>query len=297
MLAALVTLDGANDSNNDQDAGRKAFLNAPKLENHHLALEAFAAENPTAPAAVWTDAGLIALASRKSGSPESRQMSLKAIDAAWSSPERRTNLIKAAAQSRSHALDARILTALADSDKNVASAAQSAASTLKLDPNKRDTTPKIGTLTPAKALAAVIKAKGDASLGEQIFTRATCIACHTVSQDEAQRGPYLGNIAQTYQRPDLATSILDPNKTIAQGFASNVVTARDGSVVMGFVTDEAGDTVTLRDITAKEHQFKKSDIIKRDTVPTSLMPPALMNNFTVHEMASLLDYLESLSKK
>ena len=66
---------------------------------------------------------------------------------------------------------------------------------------------------------------------------------------------------------------------------------------MGFVTDEAGDSVTLRDIAAQEHTFNKADIAKRDTVPTSLMPPGLMLNFTVYEMASLLDYLEALAKK
>jgi len=296
MLAALVHLSNASDANKDLQVARKAFLSAPKLENHHLALESFGAANPDAPATLWTDAGLIALASRKSGSPESRQMSLAAIDAAWPDTGRRTSLIKAAASSRSHTLDARILKALDDPDPQVAAAAKQAAKTLKLDRSKRDKTPRIGSLPPAKALAQVIKAKGDAALGEQIFTRATCVACHTVSQDEPQKGPYLGNIAQTYKRPDLATSILEPNKSIAQGFASNVITAKDGKVVMGFVTDEAGDSVTVRDIAAQEHKFNKADIAKRDTVPTSLMPPGLMGNFTVHEMASLLDYLESLSK-
>ena len=66
---------------------------------------------------------------------------------------------------------------------------------------------------------------------------------------------------------------------------------------MGFVTDESGDSVTIRDIASVEHQFKKSDIVRRDTMPTSLMPAGLMQNFTVHEFASLLDYLEALVKK
>ena len=95
----------------------------------------------------------------------------------------------------------------------------------------------------------------------------------------------------------MATAIIDPNKTIAQGFATNVISANDGTMVMGFVTDEAGDSVTVRDIAAKEHTFKKSDIKKRDTIPTSMMPPGLMNNFTVRDLASLLDYLEKLAKK
>ena len=66
---------------------------------------------------------------------------------------------------------------------------------------------------------------------------------------------------------------------------------------MGFVTDEAGDSVTVRDIAANEHTFKKADIAKRDTIPTSMMPPGLLSALTVYEAASLLDYLEALAKK
>ncbi len=66
---------------------------------------------------------------------------------------------------------------------------------------------------------------------------------------------------------------------------------------MGFITKESGDEVSIRDVTANEHIVKKAQIKERTTLPTSIMPPALMNNFSVKEMASLLDYLESLAKK
>ncbi|MGY8639667.1 MAG: c-type cytochrome, partial [Verrucomicrobiales bacterium] len=154
------------------------------------------------------------------------------------------------------------------------------------------------TLDPAKALAAVIKHKGEVAVGEAIFARATCVACHTVSQDEPQKGPYLGNIFETYKRPELAEAILNPNKTIAQGFATNLIVLKDGKTqMMGFVTDEQADQVTVRDIASKEHNFKKADIEKREELPMSMMPPGLMMNSSVHEFASLLDYLERLSTK
>ena len=41
------------------------------------------------------------------------------------------------------------------------------------------------------------------------------------SADQPPKGPYLGNIAQTYKRPELAQNILEPSKTIAQGFAKS----------------------------------------------------------------------------
>jgi putative heme-binding domain-containing protein len=286
------------DAEKHLDEAAKAFLEAPKLENHHLALEKTAAEKPSTPEGLWANAAVLALASRTGGSPESRELSKKALDAAWNVPAQKAVLIAAAVKTKNRTLDDRILVAAKDLDPAVAKAAQSAIKDLKLQAKGEDKTPKIGTLAPDKALAAVLAHQGgDVALGEAVYARATCVACHTVNQSEKPKGPYLGNIVETYQRPDLALNILDPNKTIAQGFASNLITMKDGTSLMGFVTDEQGEQVTLRDIASQEHTFKKADIAKRETLPMSLMPPGLMANFTVHEMASLLDYLASLVKK
>ena len=296
-IQALVSLAKAKGFGKDQSAARGYFLNAPKLENHHLVLEKLAAEKPTTPEGHWASMAVLQLASRKGGSPESREMSLKAIGHAWSDPAQKLALIKAATELRNPVINERIAIALSNPDPAIAKAAKAAAGRLKIQAPGKDKTPKIATLKPAAAIVAVTKHKGDAALGQAIFTRATCNACHTVSQDEAQKGPYLGNIAETYRRNELAESILEPNKTIAQGFATNLFNLKDDKAIIGFVTDESGDTVSLRDITSAEHTFKKADIKSRSTLPTSLMPPGLMAGFTVHEMASLLDYMEALVKK
>jgi len=296
-LTALTTLDQAKGFGKDQAAARDAFLNAPKLENHHLILEKIAAEQPDTPEGHWASMAVLQLASRKGGSPESREMSLKAIDGAWADPQQRLALIKAATDLRNPVINDRIAVALSDPDATVAKAAQAAANRLKIQAPGEDKTPKIATLKIPEAIAQVTRHKGDVALGQAVFARATCNACHTVSQAEAQKGPYLGNITETYRRKELAESILDPNKSIAQGFATNVFSLKDGKGFAGFVTDESGDSVTIRDIASAEHSFKKSEIKDRGTLPTSLMPPGLMSGFTVHEMASLLDYLEALAQK
>jgi putative heme-binding domain-containing protein len=115
--------------------------------------------------------------------------------------------------------------------------------------------------------------------------------------DEPQKGPFLGTIAQTYTRADLAMNIIDPGKTIAQGFATEMFTLKDGTAQMGFVTFESADEVKVRNIAAQEFTYKTGDIAKREKLPNSLMPPGLVNSLTLREFASLLDYLESLSKK
>jgi putative heme-binding domain-containing protein len=295
-LNALVTLDAQKNSGKEQDAGRTAFLSAPKLENVHQAFETEAAKTGT-PTADWAEAALLSLAARKTGSPEAREMSQKALDAGWADANRRLQIINAAVKTKSHSVDEKILAATTDSDANVAKAAQNAVKSLKLVAKGEDKSPKIGSLKPEEALAAVIKTKGDVAIGEQIFTKATCIACHTTKESEAQKGPYLGNIAQTYKRPDLAQNILDPNKTIAQGFASEVITLNDGTQQLGFITLESADNVKLRNVASQEFTFAVKNIKSRQKLPISIMPPGLMTNFTVREFASLLDYLESLAKK
>jgi putative heme-binding domain-containing protein len=142
-----------------------------------------------------------------------------------------------------------------------------------------------------------LKTRGEVDLGKQMFTRQSCTTCHAAGLDEPQKGPYLGNIAQTYSRSELAMNIMDPGKTIAQGFATELFTLKDGPPQMGFITFESADLVKARNIAGQEFTWKTADIVKRDKLPNSLMPPGLVNNLTVREFASLLDYLESLSKK
>ena len=166
---------------------------------------------------------------------------------------------------------------------------------LKLDPADADL-PKIETMKVEDVIAAVLKTKGDAVVGAQIFAQATCNNCHTVRKDVAQKGPYLGNIAETYKRPELAEAILNPNKTLAQGFVANHFELKDGTEVDGFVVREAADQVTVRTIAAAEMTVPVAQIVKRERQDRSLMPEGLAAGLTVGEFASLLDYLEQLSK-
>ena len=294
-LAALEPLKKLPDSGKDYDAALAAFLNAPKLENHHQLIEQIA-EKAEWPVSMYAYAALLNLANRKTGSPESIQLSQKALDIGWADAKHRKLIIDAISASKHMPSAAKVLAGLDDPDAEVKGAAERAAKVMRIQ-KIEDTSPKLASLKPEQVLGAVLKEKGDVSLGEQIFAKATCVACHTVKETEAQKGPYLGNIAQTYKRADLAENIWHPNKTIAQGFASEAVTLKDGTQQMGFITLEGAEEIKLRNIAAQEFTFKVSEIQVRQKLPISMMPPGLMMNFTVKEFASLLDYLESLAKK
>lgn len=156
---------------------------------------------------------------------------------------------------------------------------------------------KISTLSLDVAADEAVNTPGNIELGRFLFTKANCVACHTVSEDEEQKGPYLGSIAKTYKRPEIAVAILQPSKTIAQGFVTNTILTLDGELLTGFVTNERSEQVTLRDQNGKETTINKDDIDIRKTSEVSVMPTGVLNDYSVFELSSLLDYLESLSKE
>ncbi|GAA5126230.1 discoidin domain-containing protein [Luteolibacter yonseiensis] len=295
-LGAIGRLHAAKDADKPRDLAKAAFLSSQKLENHHQLLED-QAEKLDGDVSLWADAALISLSERKDGSPEARELSKKALDHGWESAKRRVQILKAVQATGSHRYDDKVREEMESKDAAIAAAAKAAGETLKLEKKGEDKTPLVSTMDNAAAIAQVMKTKGSVELGKQIFSRQSCTTCHAASLEEVQKGPFLGTIAQTYTRDVLAENIMDPGKTIAQGFATEMFTLKDGSAVMGFITLESAEQVKARDISGKEYVWKVSEIAKRDKLPNSLMPPGLVSGLTIREFASLLDYLESLSKK
>ena len=99
----------------------------------------------------------------------------------------------------------------------MALAAKKTADELRFQSDLKQSGPRIETLSAEAVIVAVVKEKGDRRLGEDLFVRLNCTKCHTVKPDEPLRGPFLGTIASTYKRRDLAESVLIPSKSIAQG--------------------------------------------------------------------------------
>jgi putative heme-binding domain-containing protein len=301
ILTAMPMVQASKTENRLGEKTRDAIFASPKLENQHQLFETLAARLDGKDS-LWADAALVKLAGRTDGSPEAREMSRKALDAGWADPKRRAQIINAAALAREQYKVALVVAAMNDTDRAVAAAAGQYFKTLKMDPDKvaasaKDAGPQIGTLKIEDVLAAVMKTKGDAAVGELLFTKQSCVNCHTTRADQPPKGPFLGNIAATYQRHDLAENILLPNKTLAQGFVAERFELKDGEESEGFVTLEAADKVVIRNVLAKEVTIPVADIARRVRLQKSIMPEGLVANLTVKEFASLLDYLEALNAK
>jgi putative membrane-bound dehydrogenase-like protein len=278
---------------------RNAFLDAPHLENHCELFVEQAGSNEGA--SLFAEEALMRLLSRGFGAPEARARAMEAIDQGWDKDaKRRRQIIAAARNTHTTVLAKKIALLTKEPEGPLTELVNQYFKTVKLNPaNLLKEAPAeklVGAMMPAEALEKVLPLKGDKNRGQQLFTQQGCVACHTVKPEQALKGPYLGNIAATYKKRELAESILEPSKSIAQGFATHIFTLKNGKQHTGFVVREAAFSVTFRTAAAQELTIPSAEIARREVLESvSLMPPGLAGSLSPEEFASLLTYLESLS--
>lgn len=163
---------------------------------------------------------------------------------------------------------------------------------VKIDLDKiRNKKGQVGEASIEDVMLAMAKIQGDAALGKTLFTQQGCIACHSLSKSETMKGPFMGQIGSIMNREQIAESILKPNASISQGFASVTITAKRNKIYSGFITEESSARVVLRDIAGQVYTIKTADIVSRKEMETSMMPSGLVNALSYEEFASLLTFL------
>ena len=178
-------------------------------------------------------------------------------------------------------------------DKNIAKAAEKALASFKQD--SQDLGAKlVGSMEFDAMKDIVLKTSGDKETGKKLFTRQSCIICHSTLPDEPQKGPFLGTVGNLFNREQLITHIVKPNAEVAQGFQTFSFTMKDNSVVSGFVTAKDDKQISVRSMVGTVQKINTADVVKESISKDSMMPPGLVNMLTIHEFASLIDYLESL---
>jgi putative heme-binding domain-containing protein len=145
-------------------------------------------------------------------------------------------------------------------------------------------------INPAKVLALT----GDAQRGRKLFHETAgglCAKCHRTSEGGTDFGPDLSHIAAKYNRADLLDNILNPSKTIAQGFTTYVVKTASGDVFTGLLVKQTDQEVVLKDATLKETHVPAADVEKITPQTVSAMPEGLLNDLTTQQAADLMTFL------
>jgi putative heme-binding domain-containing protein len=140
------------------------------------------------------------------------------------------------------------------------------------------------------------KNKGDAERGGRLFADlkgVACIKCHAVGGAGGLVGPAMDGVGLKYNREELMTSILEPSKTIAQGYETVTVVTTAGKPYVGVFKGETGEALTLADAEGKTVSVPKKDIDERAFSPVSTMPNRLNEGMTLQDFADLVSYLEA----
>ncbi len=88
-------------------------------------------------------------------------------------------------------------------------------------------------------------------------------------------------------------NIVEPSKTIAEGFTSYLVRTKSGDVINGLLLSKTDAEVVLKD-TTKQYHIPAADIQKMVAQTLSAMPEGLLADLSPQDAADLLTFLAGL---
>ncbi len=133
-------------------------------------------------------------------------------------------------------------------------------------------------------------AKGDPRQGRLIFSQ-TCAVCHRLYGEGNDIGPDLTGSGR-HDINYLLENIVDPSAIVAADFKMSVITLKDGRVLNGIIHGQSDRTLTVKFV-GQEVTVEKSEIVKQEQLPISMMPEGLLTALGDEQACNLVSYLMS----
>jgi putative heme-binding domain-containing protein len=133
--------------------------------------------------------------------------------------------------------------------------------------------------------------------GKSMFAATTCIRCHAIGSDGGGNiGPDLSNLGTRFSKKDMLEAIIDPNKTVSDQYAATQFMLRNGTSVIGRLTNQDKDAYYVSQNPYAPDQVQKiwkKQVISAKYSPVSIMLPGLINSLNAEELKDLMAYLMS----
>ena len=137
---------------------------------------------------------------------------------------------------------------------------------------------------------------GDVDRGREIFfgrSDVSCRRCLKIDGSGGEAGPDLSRIGTDKNREYLLESIVDPNKQIAKGFETVILSMTDGKVYAGIVKAADEERIRLQLPDGQSVELETAQIEER-TTGKSGMPEDLVKKLSKVEIRDLVEYLSTL---
>ena len=120
-----------------------------------------------------------------------------------------------------------------------------------------------------------------------------CAICHRVDGIGRTGGPELSRVGEMSTQ-HLLISLLNPAAEVSPQFQPWLIETTDEKHHLAFQLGEKGGTHWYADIAGNEIELKIEEILHREQVEGSLMPPGLLGNLSDREIRDLIAFLENL---
>lgn len=138
---------------------------------------------------------------------------------------------------------------------------------------------------------------GNAGRGSAIYERLQCHTCHGGGTAPGREGHIFGadlaGVTRRLSRAELADALTYPSKQVADRYKAFELEKKDGTVLVGFVTEKNDEAVTFVD-SQQVHRVARSEIVRLAPQAGSLMPDRLLNTLTDEESRDLLAFLDNI---
>lgn len=164
-----------------------------------------------------------------------------------------------------------------------------AAKVLPLPPREEKSLPPISEL---------VRRPGNSENGAKVFFRpdAACSTCHQVNGQGTDFGPKLSEIGTKLGKDALYDAILEPSAGISFGYEAWLLSFKNGDEAFGIITSETEEEIAIKQAGGVVTKYRKTDLMKREKQPQSLMPEGLAVVLPLQDLVDLVEYLSSLKK-
>jgi len=139
---------------------------------------------------------------------------------------------------------------------------------------------------------------GDAQEGRTVFfekPEASCVRCHKIGNEGNEVGPNLTGLGTRQTREYILESIIFPNKKIAPGFETLLVTLKNDTSYAGILKAEGDLTLEINSPEDGLVKINKPDIKARSR-GLSGMPEELRQVLTKQDVRNLVEFLSTTAK-
>ena len=141
----------------------------------------------------------------------------------------------------------------------------------------------------AEKYAMVTELEGSQERGKEVFMQ-LCTPCHRFRREGNAVGPDLDMLSDPSHQ-SLIQAIIDPNAAVEDKYAEVFIEKRDGGGLIGVISEETENAVTLRVMGGHSFTLLKRDIARMEWRGKSLMPDGFDAALSDQQMADLVTYL------